>query len=159
RKDEAFAQELVAGLQFAGFEPYLDKHDISAGEDWELRLGRLIETADTVVFIISPGAVESKRCAWEVERAEVLRKRLLPLVWRPVEQAKAPASLQRLNYIYFDKPHSFAPSLAALASALTTDLDWMREHTRLAELALRWNVRGRAPALLIRAEELAAAKD
>jgi len=30
-----------------GFEPYLDRHDIAAGEDWEARLGRLIEAADT----------------------------------------------------------------------------------------------------------------
>jgi TIR domain len=47
RKDEDFAQDLLAGLQIAGFEPYLDKHDIAAGEDWEARLGRLIEWADT----------------------------------------------------------------------------------------------------------------
>jgi len=33
-KDEDFAQELLSGLQLAGFEPYLDKHDIAAGEDW-----------------------------------------------------------------------------------------------------------------------------
>jgi WD40 repeat protein len=159
RKDEEFARELVIGLQFGGFEPYLDRHDISAGEDWEARLGRLIEAADTVVFIITPDAVESKRCAWEVECALAVRKRVLPIVWRNVEEARVPAALKRLNYIYFDKPHSFAPSLATLASALTTDLDWVREHTRLAELALRWDARGRAPALLIRAEELVAAKE
>jgi hypothetical protein len=35
RKDEDFAQELLAGLELVGFEPYLDKHDIAAGEDWD----------------------------------------------------------------------------------------------------------------------------
>jgi hypothetical protein len=159
RKDEAFAQELVAGLEVAGFEPYLDRHDIAAGEDWEARLGRLIEVADTVVFVISPDAVSSERCAWEVERAEMLEKRLLPIVWRAVEEARVPPRLQRLNYIFFDRPHAFGPSLAALATALKTDLVWIREHTRLGEIALRWNARGRAEALLIRAEELLAAKD
>ena len=39
-----------------GFEPYLDKHDIAAGKDWEVRLGGLIEAADTIVFVISPDA-------------------------------------------------------------------------------------------------------
>jgi hypothetical protein len=34
RKDEDFAQELLVGLQIAGFEPYLDRHDIAPGEDW-----------------------------------------------------------------------------------------------------------------------------
>ena len=49
RKDEDFAQDLLAGLRVAGFEPYLDKHDIAAGEDWEARLGRLIDAADTAM--------------------------------------------------------------------------------------------------------------
>ena len=63
----ALAEELVTGLELAGFEPYLDRHDIAAAEDWEARLGALIQSADTVVFIISPAAVKSERCAWEVE--------------------------------------------------------------------------------------------
>src|SRR5215468_11031495 len=99
RKDEDFAQDLLAGLRVAGFEPYLDKHDIAAGEDWEARLGRLIEAADTVVFVISPDAVASERCAWEVERTVNLKKRLLPIVCRRVEEAQVPPRLKQLNYI------------------------------------------------------------
>jgi formylglycine-generating enzyme required for sulfatase activity len=159
RKDDAFAQELVTGLDVVGFQPYLDKHDIAAGEDWEARLSRLIEAADTVVFIISPDAVASDRCAWEVKRTAELQKRLLPIVWRVVPEAEVPPRLKQLNYIFFDKPHSFAPSLAALTKALRTDLGWIREHTRLGEMALRWQDRARSGALLLRGEELHAAKD
>jgi hypothetical protein len=86
RKDEGFAQEFVAGLELTGFLPYIDKRDIAAGEDWEARLGRLIETADTVVFVISPDEVNSDRCAWEVKRTTELKKRLLPIVWRAVAE-------------------------------------------------------------------------
>src|SRR5262245_53082859 len=138
RKDEDFAQELLVGLQLAGFEPYLDKHDIAAGEDWEARLGRLIEAADTVVFVVSPDAVISKRCAWEVERTVALKKRLMPIVWRRVEEAQVPPRLKQLNYIFFDKPMMSVPSLTALSTALRTDLGWIREHTRIGEAALRW---------------------
>src|SRR6516164_7088166 len=158
RKDEDFTQDLLAGLRVAGFEPYLDKHDIAAGEDWEARLGRLIEAADTVVFVISPDAVASERCAWEVERTVSLKKRLLPIVWRRVEEAQVPRHLKQLNYIFFDRPLTFMPSLLAVATALRTDVEWVREHTRIGEAALRWDSRGRAEALLLRGEELAAAK-
>src|SRR5215470_16836776 len=106
RKDEDFAQDLLEGLEVAEFEPYLDKHDIAAGEDWEARLGRLIEAADTVVFVISPDAVASERCAWEVECTVNLKKRLLPIVFRRVEEAQVPPHLKQLNYIYFDRPLS-----------------------------------------------------
>jgi len=158
RKDEDFAQELLSGLQLSSFEPYLDKHDIVAGEDWKARLGRLIEAADTVVFVISPDAVASERCAWEVEHAATLKKRILPVVWRRVEETKVPQRLKQLNYIFFDRPLISLPSLIVLATALTTDIEWVREHTRLGEAALRWDQRGRAEALLLRSEELAAAK-
>jgi formylglycine-generating enzyme required for sulfatase activity len=158
RKDEDFAQDLLAGLQAAGFEPYLDRHDIAAGEDWETRLGRLIEAADTVVFVISPDAVASERCAWEVERTVGLKKRLLPIVWRRVDEAQVPPRLKQLNYIFFDRPLSTLASLQVLASALRTDVEWVREHTRLGEAALRWDAHGRNEALLLRSDELAAAK-
>jgi formylglycine-generating enzyme required for sulfatase activity len=159
RKDGEFAQELLAGLQAAGFEPYLDKHDVAPGEAWEARLGRLIEAADSVVFVISPDAVASKRCAWEVERTEALKKRLLPIVLRGVEEAQVPQSLRQLNYIFFDRPNAFGSSLLALTTALKTDITWVREHTRITEAALRWDARGRADAMLMRGEELSAAKD
>jgi len=38
-----FADELVAGLEIAGFAPFLDRRDITSGEDWEARLGALIQ--------------------------------------------------------------------------------------------------------------------
>ena len=54
RKDTSFAQRLHEQLNAEGFEAYIDAHDIAPGEDWRLRLGGLIETADCVVFILSP---------------------------------------------------------------------------------------------------------
>lgn len=59
----ALADELVAGLELAGFAPFLDRHDIAGGEDWEVRLGSLIAESDTVVFVVSPASVKSERCA------------------------------------------------------------------------------------------------
>jgi formylglycine-generating enzyme required for sulfatase activity len=159
RKDEEFAQDLLAGLEAAGFEPYLDKHHIAAGEDWEARLGRLIEAADAIVFIMSPDSIASQRCGWELERSDVLQKRLLPIVLRRVPKEQVPQRLRQLNYIYFDRPGAFGAGLRSLAGALRTNLEWIREHTRIGEAALRWDSRGRADALLLRGVELTAASD
>src|SRR6266446_5266992 len=84
RDSAAFADELVAGLELAGFAPFLDRHDIAAGEDWEARLGGLIAQSDTVVFVVSPEAIKSERCTWEVDRTIQLSKRLLPIIFKPV---------------------------------------------------------------------------
>ena len=74
RDSAAFADELLAGLELAGFAPFLDRHDIAAGEDWEARLGGLIAQSDTVVFVVSPEAVKSERCTWEVDQTIEARR-------------------------------------------------------------------------------------
>ena len=44
RTDVEFADQLVLALQDRGFEPILDRHDMSGGENWRERLGKLILT-------------------------------------------------------------------------------------------------------------------
>jgi Tol biopolymer transport system component len=155
------AEELVAGLQVAGFEPYLDKQDIEKGVDWEERLGALILKADTVVFIISPASVRSRRAQWEVDRTVELGKRLIPVQWIKVDEAEVPERLRRFNYTIFGPGQSFARPLAELANALRQDVEWIRVHTRLGEQAARWQTRGEAAQaddLLLRGSELAEAR-
>jgi hypothetical protein len=158
RKDQSIAGELVSGLELCGFDSYLDKEDIAPGEPWEERLGRLIRDADTVVFVLSPNSVASKHCTWEVDETIKLAKRIVPVVWRPVPDADVPAALRRLNYIFFSEGNSFSKSLGDLARALRVDLDWIREHTRLGELAANWDERRKPEGLLLRGSEIADAK-
>jgi len=153
----AFAEELMAGLEAAGFDPFLDRHDIVPGEDWEARLGHLLQQADTVIYVITPASVGSERCAWEVERAAALAKRVLPVLAIAVDEAQTPEKLRRLNYIHFTDKDRFGASLKQLTTALRTDIDWIREHTRIAELAARWRERTGDESLLMRGGELAAA--
>jgi TIR domain len=159
RQDSSnFTAELVEGLKLVGFTPKLDLHDIAKGEAWEARLGGLIQEADTVVFVISPKAVKSERCQWEVAKTIELSKRLLPVVWINVPEADVPPKLRQLNYTYFSEGKSFTKALGELAEALRQDLDWIREHTRIGELVARWQSRGRPESLLLRGDDLDAAR-
>jgi hypothetical protein len=159
RKDSAaFADELLAGLEVAGFAPFLDRHDIVPGEPWEARLGGLIEQSDTVVFVVSPEAVKSDRCTWEVDRTLELSKRLLPVIFKSVPDHDIPEKLRRLQFVPFHTGTGFARPLSQLAEALRVDLEWIREHTRLGEIATRWDSRGRPESLLLRGDDVDAAK-
>ena len=141
--------------QVAGFEPYLDKHDIAAAEDWEARLGGLIQSADTVVFILSPAAVKSPRCAWEVDRAAELGKRLIPVVGKAVPEAETPERLRRLNYIYFSMARpspSRSPSWRRRLGR--TSMDPRAHAPRRSRRPLAGEARaGAADDLLLRGEE------
>jgi hypothetical protein len=48
----------------------------------------------------------------------------------------------------------FGSGLAGLVEALNTNLDWIRDHTRLCALSERWQTRKRDVALLLRGDEL-----
>jgi formylglycine-generating enzyme required for sulfatase activity len=159
RRDSSdFAKELVTGLELAGFAPFLDQHDIAAGEDWEARLGGLIRQADTVVFVVSPEAVKSERCTWEVNTALAESKRVLPIVAKAVPESEIPEQLRRRQFIRFDTGPGITRPLSQLADALRQDLDWVREHTRIGELAGRWEARGRPESVLLRGDDLKAAQ-
>ena len=159
RKDSAeFADELVLGLEDRGFAPFLDRHDIKPGEPWEARLGGLIEQSDTVVFVISPESVKSKRCIWEVDKALALSKRLLPVIYKSVSDGEIPEKLSKLQFVRFDTAPGMMRPLREIVEALRVDLEWIREHTRLAELAAHWQSRNRPESLLLRGDDVNAAK-
>ena len=54
-----------------------------------------------MVFVLSPASARSEICAWEVEEAARLGKRILPVNCRPLEGASPPPRLRDLNYIFF----------------------------------------------------------
>jgi WD40 repeat protein len=165
RADTTFADELVAGLEYdRGFEVSIDRKAIHEGEDWKARLGALIAGADTVVFILSPKSAASPICQWEVEEAERLSKRILPVQAVPLNGARPPPQLAALNYVRFDpeddgRPRSFMAGLAGLRRALSTDIAWLREHTRLLTRAREWEAAGRAENRLLSGSDIAEAKD
>src|SRR5262245_8459572 len=130
-------------------------HHSSTAMTW---LGGLIAQSDTVVFVVSPESVKSERCVWEVIQTADLSKRLIPVIHKPVPDADIPQQLSRLQFVRFDGGRGVARPLAELAEALRLDLDWIREHTRLGELAMRWQARSKPESLLLRGDDLDAAK-
>jgi hypothetical protein len=163
RDDLKFADQLDAALNACGFECLIDRHGISGGEDWKRRLGNLIRDADTVVFVLSPTSARSEICAWEVEEAARLGKRILPVNCRPLEGASPPSRLRDLNYIFFyEDPKvsdsGFGTGLASLIAALNTDFGWLREHTRYLQRAIEWDKGGRPANRLLSGDDIAEAK-
>ena len=165
REDLGFADQIEAALKLTGFEPVIDRHGISGGEEWKRRLANLIRDADTIAFVLSPQSAHSEICAWEVDEAIRLNKRVLPLVCRSLADSKPPPALADLNYIYFfDDPKAspgqgFGTGLARLVDSLKTDLDWLRRHTRLQQRAGEWDEGGRLPDRLLSGDDIQQAKD
>lgn len=158
RADVAFADQLVLVLEDKGFEPILDRHDISGAENWRERLGKLILSADAVTFVLTARSAVSEICAWEVGEAQRLGKRIIPVTPESISGVKPPAALGELNWIPFHADAALPGSgfyygVKRLAEALSIDLDWLRAQTRYSERALEW-VKERPEDLLLRGEAL-----
>lgn len=162
RLDLAFVDHLQEALQERGIEASIDREDIEKGEAWWARIQQLITEADTVLFVLSPDSILSPVCQQEVDFAESLNKRFIPVVARDIADLAVPPALSRLNYVFF-VPHAGAPgnfdtAVDELSGALENNLVWIREHTRLGTVARRWEGRQRPKDLLLRGGELTTAE-
>lgn len=160
RSDVAFADQLSAALRDFGYEVLIDREGTNGGEEWRETLRLLILGADTIVFILSPASAVSEICHWEVEEASRLGKRIIPIVCMPLGEAHPHPRIREINYIYFyPEPRvpgsGFWRGLSALDRALKVDIEWIRDGTRLAEMAERWAERGKSEDLLLRGMPLA----
>jgi WD40 repeat protein len=163
RTDSAFTARLADSLAARGYEPDYDQSQsdpvnsgISPQDEWWLRIQQMIIATDTMVFIVSPDSAKSKVCDDEIAYARGVSKRIVPILLRPIDFAKAPARLSALNIkISFvaNSDLAFRASLDQLCLALDTDIVWYRESRRLTSLAARWVADGRPDDLLLTAAD------
>lgn len=158
RRDEAFAVLLREALEARGVDVFRDVDDTLPGEEWWKRLQSLIGLADTIVFILSSRSVASKVCQDEVAHAERLSKRVFPVVIETVDWASIPAGLAARHSVFFIDKTTQAAAFEQLMAALLTDIDWVREHTRLHERATAWQRQGHARGELLSGKTLEAAE-
>jgi tetratricopeptide (TPR) repeat protein len=155
RRDMAFADRLVTALESRDIEVTIDRRDLPLLEEWQNELIGFIREADAVVYLLSPSSITSRWCQWEVEQVAALNKRLAPIVAEALPaDANLPEVISRINFLFFTPPNDFEEQAGRLAKALGTDISWVKEHTRLGELARRWDERKRPGRLLLPSGEI-----
>ncbi|MEO1297677.1 MAG: TIR domain-containing protein, partial [Cyanobacteria bacterium J06636_16] len=159
RADADFARRLNEALQFHGKVTWFDQESIASGTDFQQEIYRGIESCDNFLFVLSPRAVQSTYCADEVEYAVRLNKRLIPLLYCPVEAESVHHELSKIQWIDFNQAHGdFYVNLGELIRTLDTDRDHVRNHTRWSRRALEWHQTDRSSDLLLRGSEFALAE-
>lgn len=107
RADTGFADQIGAFLHNAGFQPLLDRYE-TGGDGWEDRIGGLIEDSDALVLVLTEASANSDMCAWEVEEAQRLNKRVVLVLPEPLRGVAR--ALAGLNTIYFYSDPTIANS-------------------------------------------------
>jgi WD40 repeat protein len=158
RRDSEFVRRLAEAVGARGKEVWVDTEGIADGEVFPEAIKRAIEQTDAFLFVITPASVGSAYCEQEVEYARELQKRIVPVLRDPVSDAELPAEIRDRNWIPFTEADEFDASLGRLVTALDTDLDAAKAHTRWLVKALEWDTEGRDRSFLLRGSELKAAE-
>src|SRR5690606_18679775 len=104
-----FARKLHDDLEKAGFNVWLDVHDIQGGEDWNGAIDRALQAAWAVCVVLTPGAVASIQVQSEWNDA---LERHLPIIPLFVQNCTVPRVLKVFNW--YDFRETYTQGLAGL---------------------------------------------
>ena len=156
--DSDFARRLNGALQIQGKTTWFDQESIAPGTDFQQEIYRGIESSDNFLFILSPSAVNSPYCVDEVEHAVKLCKRIVTVLYRPVETITLHPALARVQWIDFNQQGGdFYANFGELVRTLDTDREYVHSHTKWSQRAMEWMQKGKTPDLLLRGSEFSIA--
>lgn len=187
RRDGDFVRRLHETLENGGREVWVDWKDIPLSADWWEEIKAAIDGANTFVFVISPDSIGSPICNLEIDYARQHNKRLVPILYREaeledvldklldqelndntraalgerdmMEVARANwNAVARHNWVVFQDHIPFEENVERLISAIETDLEHVREHTRILNKAMEWQKRAEDHAFLLRGASIAEAE-
>src|SRR5262245_44828910 len=160
RVDKEFAElRLAKALAERGKDVWIDVEDIRGGaSDWRANVWAGIESAKVVVVVLTPDSLASKVCAEELEHAQELNKRTIPVLRQSVKGLPVPAVLSRPNWIMARPEDDFAVSVKALIDAIELDEPWVEMHARLTQRTAEWLRHDRDGSYLLRGSDLRAAE-
>ncbi len=153
RKNQAFVRDLHAALKKLNRDTWIDWGSIPDSAAWRAEIFDGIEQADNFVFIISPDSVKSWMCAEEVEHAVASKKRLITILYQSVERDGLLPALAELQWVDFPAL-GFGKTVERLITAIDTDLNWVREHTRFLVRAKEWEANNLDNGFLLHGMEL-----
>lgn len=158
RRDFEFVRRLADALQARGKEVWIDIEGLRDAEVFPAALRVAIESSDSFVFVITPASVRSEYCINEVEHAVQTGKRIVPVALRDVPDTEVPEAIRVRNWIRAEAMSAFEIVVDRVVTALDTDLDHLRAHTRWEVKALEWRTEGRDKSILLRGAELGTAE-
>jgi WD40 repeat protein len=155
RKDKEFVKKLEASLEAHGVVTWVDWEGIPLSADWMAEITAAIEGADAFLFVISPDSLASQVCGEELELGLKYNKKLVPILHRVPEKGQPMHErVSATNWVYLRPEDDFDATMPKLVETINTDLDWVRQHTRLLERAVEWDGKKRNGSFLLHGSDL-----
>ena len=155
RKDKEFVRKLHEGLVANSVKVWVDWEGIPLSADWMDEIVRAVKGSDAFLVVLSPDWLASKVCAQELELGLSNNKKLIPILYRaPEPGTPMHEKVAATNWVYMRAEDNFEATLPRLIEAINTDLDWVRNHTRLLQRATEWVNHNRNNSFLLQGTDL-----
>lgn len=155
RTTSGLATALTDALEARGYRVWIDQESITPASDWRARISVGIEGARAVLLVISERFLASPNCDRELVEAVGLGKRLIPVLAENIPIGRLPSPVPDLDLI-MAADADLTAVVDEVVEAIETDLEWLDEHTRLLQAALRWAETPDDRSLLLRGRDLRA---
>lgn len=144
RRDLSFVERLAGDLQNAGLDVWYDMSSLGGGSRWSREIEAGIKKSQYVIIVLSPDSVASEWVEREFLFASNLRRKIIPLLYRPCE---LPISYLDLNYIDVQRKN-YRENFDELLRALDTDLTKLSSPTQVKPPKLPFVLQTRYMALI-----------
>ena len=97
-QDKDWANRLVTDLREAGLQVWDPEAEVYPGDNYALQVGKALERANAIVFLVSPDALKSQSFTREMQYAigeKRFRDRVIPVIVRRTQEM--PWILKRLG--------------------------------------------------------------
>jgi len=149
-------RKLNSAIDASGFNAWVDWEGIPLTADWMATITSSIEASDALIFVISEHSIESEYCQKELEIAIAGNKKIIPVVYaEPGPKKKIHPKLSTTNWVFMrPKKDNFKEILPKLINAISTDLDWVQQHTDLLQRATQWKQKKKSNGYLLQGASL-----
>lgn len=154
RKDEVFVERAKAKLEELDLEVWLDLEAIAPSSKWREEIQYGIEGSEALIVVVSPDSMTSAEVRNEIDRAEQLGKRIVPVEFRQYPPESAHHAISSRNWIRWRSDDEEADAVAKIKRALGNDPDWAKDHTRLNARALQWERHGKGHRGMLNGDDL-----
>ncbi|MEA5466221.1 toll/interleukin-1 receptor domain-containing protein [Leptothoe sp. PORK10 BA2] len=144
-------------LRRQGLTVWSNETDIPTGEAFNLVVNRGIEEADTMVYLLSPDSLRSRYCQYELNYAMKLKKRVIPILVKPLTAADDDTQLKSLQYIDLTnnvRAEDGRLDENELIKTLNQDAAYYAHHKDLLVKALKWKRQQKNTSVLLRGYDL-----
>lgn len=118
QQDGELAQVLYRDLSAAGINVWRDIERIPPGMDWSSAISEAVESASTIIFLLSPNSIQAAFVNHELQRSLIYRRNLIVAKIGDVDLLSVPQKLKEYQWIDFTRDYESA--LNKLRSVLPT---------------------------------------